>query len=141
MSEINFKKKGHLLQNNRPITYWIPAISYMTLIFVLSSFSLKVPAMKTGMDKLVHFVEYGILSFFFFYAFSNTTGLPRHKIEIVAVLCTVLYGISDEIHQYFVPNRCFDLMDILANTIGAMSIYLLRLKKSLIKLNSKSHVR
>jgi VanZ family protein len=30
-----------------------------------------------------------------------------------------LYGISDEIHQLFVPNRSFELLDILSDISGA----------------------
>lgn len=43
---------------------------------------------------------------------------------ILSVLLSSLYGISDEIHQYFVPYRDADLMDILADTLGVvMGVY------------------
>jgi len=38
---------------------------------------------------------------------------------IVVILC-VLYGISDEYHQSFVPGRSPDLLDIRNDTIGAV---------------------
>lgn len=44
---------------------------------------------------------------------------------ILSVLCSSLYGISDEIHQHFVPYRSADLMDVLAGTLGGiMGVYI-----------------
>ncbi|GAH22780.1 unnamed protein product, partial [marine sediment metagenome] len=33
-------------------------------------------------------------------------------------IVSILYGILDEIHQYFVPTRFFDEIDIFCNIIG-----------------------
>jgi len=38
---------------------------------------------------------------------------------ILSVLLSSLYGIGDEIHQYFVPYRSADLMDVLADILGS----------------------
>ena len=38
---------------------------------------------------------------------------------LVAVLLALAYGISDEIHQSFTPGRSPDVMDVVADTIGA----------------------
>ena len=44
---------------------------------------------------------------------------------ILSVLLSSLYGISDEIHQYFVPYRDADLMDVLADMLGGiMGVYI-----------------
>jgi VanZ family protein len=51
----------------------------------------------------------------------------RIKILPAATIIGVLYGISDEIHQLFVPGRYFSLQDILINSIGvilASTLYL-----------------
>lgn len=40
-------------------------------------------------------------------------------IGYVAFLCAVLYGLSDETHQLFVPGREFSLFDLLADAVGA----------------------
>jgi VanZ family protein len=34
------------------------------------------------------------------------------------VLSTALYGLSDEVHQYFVPFRTADPLDLLADALG-----------------------
>lgn len=39
----------------------------------------------------------------------------------LAVIITLLYGISDEIHQSFVPNRTYDIHDIVADGIGGLA--------------------
>ena len=44
---------------------------------------------------------------------------------ILSVLLSSLYGMSDEIHQYFVPYRDADLMDVLADMLGGlMGVYI-----------------
>ena len=36
------------------------------------------------------------------------------------IVFVAMYGLSDEIHQVFVPNRSFEVADILADTMGAV---------------------
>lgn len=43
----------------------------------------------------------------------------RDKVLIFSFIFSVLYGVSDELHQYFVPNRLCDLYDVLADAAGA----------------------
>jgi VanZ family protein len=38
----------------------------------------------------------------------------------VAALLAVVYGISDEAHQMYVPNRSTDVMDLVADLIGGV---------------------
>lgn len=46
----------------------------------------------------------------------------------LAVLLASLYGVSDEVHQAFVPGRSADLLDWLADTAGAaVAVSLVRL--------------
>lgn len=39
---------------------------------------------------------------------------------IGAAIITILYGASDEIHQYYVPNRSAEVLDWMADIIGAI---------------------
>jgi len=39
---------------------------------------------------------------------------------ILSVLSSSLYGISDEIHQHFVPYRSAEWMDIFADILGSV---------------------
>ena len=43
----------------------------------------------------------------------------------IAIIITVLYGISDEIHQIFVPGRHFAILDILTDSAGILFASLL----------------
>jgi len=44
---------------------------------------------------------------------------------ILSVLLSALFGISDEIHQSFVPFRTADPMDVLADILGSIAgVYL-----------------
>ena len=50
-------------------------------------------------------------------------GLPRRikpRMAALAVLITVVYGASDEIHQMFVPGRSAEWRDLLADVVGAL---------------------
>ena len=77
-------------------------------------------------DKVLHFVAYALLGALFLRAF-KTTRIKNHVklMLILSVLLSSLYGMSDEIHQYFVPYRDADLMDVLADMLGGlMGVYI-----------------
>lgn len=50
-----------------------------------------------------------------------TISAPR-EIKMIAISLTVclIYSITDEIHQLFVPGRAFQLSDLVMDTIGSM---------------------
>lgn len=54
----------------------------------------------------------------------NSSFLKKHLI-IITWLLTVCYGISDEIHQAFVPTRQMSLWDLLADALGATAVILM----------------
>jgi VanZ family protein len=78
------------------------------------------------MDKLLHFACYALLGALFLRAF-NTTPI-KHNFKLVLILSvflSALYGISDEIHQSFVPFRTADPMDVVADILGSIAgVYL-----------------
>ena len=39
---------------------------------------------------------------------------------LAAVVISSLYGMSDEYHQLFVPGRTFEVLDMIADTIGSV---------------------
>ncbi|HEY5627501.1 MAG TPA: VanZ family protein [Nitrospira sp.] len=106
------------------IWYWLPVLLYAALIFYLSSLphpeeQLPDFLLKKVSDKLLHFVEYGVLGVFGYRAFRWAAGpaAARHAI-LLAILAASLYGVSDEIHQAFVPFRESSWLDWVADTIG-----------------------
>ncbi len=46
-------------------------------------------------------------------------GAVQGRVVLLAVLCASLYGVTDELHQYFVPGRACDPADWLVDTCGA----------------------
>ena len=83
----------------------------------------------TLVDKMLHFAAYGIMGILFYRAYQ--TLRIKDNIQVLMLLSAVsasLYGISDEIHQSFVPFREAEVADVIADTIGAFSgIYLYQL--------------
>lgn len=72
-------------------------------------------------DKAVHFVLYGGLAGLVATGLwqSSDRTIPPWPLWWIPLLFATLYGVSDEIHQLFVPNRSFDLLDLLADAAGA----------------------
>jgi VanZ family protein len=72
------------------------------------------------LDKLLHAGAYALLSMLFFRAYRTTRYRDRtNYIVIFSILSAGLYGISDELHQYFVPYRSAEVQDALADIIGS----------------------
>jgi len=91
----------------------------MLLIFILSSFPAPEVVHKVPIwyhIKLIHLVEYGFLCFLFL-----RTGMS----VFLAITLTTLYGVTDEIHQMFVPNRTAQLVDVFTNFLGAVIVGLI----------------
>ena len=105
--------------------YWGPVCGYAGLIFYLSAQShpednLPSFLFKEVSDKVLHAVEYGILAVLCYRAFRWAAGsaIARQAV-VLAILAASVYGITDEVHQAFVPLRESSWQDWLADTIGA----------------------
>ena len=105
--------------------YWVPVALYAGTIFYLSAQSHpedQLPSFlfKEVSDKVLHAVEYGILSLLCYRAFRRTAGpTVARQAVVLAIVITSVYGITDEVHQAFVPLRESSWLDWLADTIGA----------------------
>lgn len=72
---------------------------------------------------------YAVLGVLVGRAFYFQEKFPQLKIKYVlyAMIASVLYGLSDEVHQYFVPGRTADVFDFLADALGVVfGVILLR---------------
>jgi VanZ family protein len=95
----------------------------MALIFVISSFEVRVPGLVhiPLRDKGIHFVEYGVLGWLCAAASARTWPLaPAWRTAAFAVFVSVLWGLSDEIHQALVPGRSPELADVVADLFGGI---------------------
>lgn len=99
---------------------WIITIAYAGFIFFLSSRTWEGLPSFEGADKGMHALLYFVLGGLLIWAL-RTTRLKGHKLIVLAAfLIAVVYGLSDEIHQLFVPGREFSLYDLAADGIGAI---------------------
>jgi hypothetical protein len=106
--------------NIHRLSLWAPVALYMTFIFWLSSIS-RLPDLPSGVsDKAAHVLLYSGLGALLVRARAGGWRRPvTLGIAAAAIVLATLYGISDEIHQYFVPPRQVEVRDILADAIGA----------------------
>jgi len=103
--------------------YLLPALGYMGLIFWMSSYP-SPEALKHfpifGVIKLVHLVEYGILALFWVWGLAHAFSWHWWRITSTSALITFFWGISDEMHQSFVPGRTACLADALTDLLAAL---------------------
>ena len=101
--------------------YQLPAIIFAVVIFVQSSIPYFSPPSFgfSFQDKIIHVAVFGILGFLAtraFYYNSNET-LKKYAI-LIGIIISLFYGISDEIHQSFVPGRYPEVGDVIADFVG-----------------------
>lgn len=107
-----------------PKLFHFALISYLLLIFIASSIpGEEIP--KIGFefsDKLIHAVVYLILFILFFYSLKYQTKSVklRNNAIMFAGIFSALYGVTDEIHQKFVPMRSCELSDWIADVTGVV---------------------
>lgn len=106
------------------IRYWVPLILYAGLIVYFSSLSHPEARLSRFFllfnDKVIHAIEYAILGILFYRTFDQAAGrTPAIHASFLAVLASIIFGLTDEIHQFFVPLRKSDGWDLLADSIGA----------------------
>jgi len=105
--------------------YWIATILYCAGIFYMSH----KPALTNfelpfaGADKLIHATMFGVLALIVSVGLRRSGNVLSFARQFyLPIAFAMLYGISDEIHQYFVPGRHFDPFDIVADTAGAVAV-------------------
>ena len=105
--------------------YWLPVVLYAGMIALFSSMSTPqshFPDWFSGInDKIVHALEYAVLAILCYRAFLYGAGPQLAKFAgILGIAGAICFGVTDEIHQYFVPLREADPWDLLANAIGSV---------------------
>ena len=78
----------------------------------------------------MHGVVFLVLGLLVHNALTNR-GLTKTKAAAIAMAICLVYGLSDEIHQLFVPGRAFELSDLAMDGLGSLiGIGLASLKRS-----------
>jgi len=144
---------------------WIAVILWMSLIFYLSD----QPATESGelsnkitevvirtiekvaqpasldkgslnhiVRKIAHFTCYLILAILVKNALERS-GVNSGKSILFALLICIIYAISDEVHQLFVPGRSGEIRDVIIDSTGAASGILIYL--GITSVRSRVHRR
>jgi len=104
---------------------WGIVLLWMAVIFFLSSQSTLPSFANTWADWLQdiggHFIAYAVLAGLLWWAL-NGSGVSRPALW--AFLIALLYALSDEYHQSFVPGRHPDPLDIVTDLAGAAAALL-----------------
>jgi VanZ family protein len=90
-------------------------------IWALSSQS-RLPVIKGifGVDKVQHLLAYAVLAAGVAVWFSRARWRAHPEVTLLLVICIAsLYGVTDEVHQRFVPGRICNAWDWVADTVGA----------------------
>ena len=99
-----------------------PLIVVMGAIFFLSHQpgDLFAPINFRWADKLAHLAVYALLCGALIYAFPvRRRRTAKGMVVGVSIIFCLLYGVSDEFHQSFIPGRFPSIADIAADVVGA----------------------
>ncbi len=105
---------------SRDRAHWFfPIAGFLGALALSSIPGRDVPSTGFNLDKLIHVAEYGLIAFFL------TRSLSRHlTLRPLVLLFTILgvaaFGALDETYQQFTPGRDSSVLDLLADTCGAI---------------------
>jgi VanZ family protein len=102
---------------------WFLVVLWMGVIFCLSA-QPDLPhhpeaALDVVIKKLGHVTEYGVLAALAWWAWRDDHNAASWRGFLLAFGLAVLYAISDEAHQYFVPGRNPQPVDVGFDVAGA----------------------
>ena len=88
------------------------------LLFLRSFFDGEIPTLlSVAVRKSAHFAAYAALGFCLYLTFEGAVSQVKSMAFPFAI--SVLYAVSDEIHQTFVPGRAGRVFDLLIDSSGA----------------------
>ena len=99
---------------------WAITLIITIAIFYISSLTFEQSTGSGGIGLKA--ILYHIIVFFFF-AFFLAISLVRGKnrsLIFIVIIISILYGISDEIHQFFVPGRVSSIYDVFLDSVGTI---------------------
>ena len=106
------------------IRFQMPAILWASVIFFGSSIpGTKLPSFAHLInDKVIHASIFFLLGLLVYRALEpkvKPAAFDWRRL-LIAISAVIIYGISDEFHQGFVPGRTVDYSDALADSLGGV---------------------
>ena len=122
---------------NIPFKKFIPAIVwFIILCFLLFLPGNDIPPVgwleQINFDKVVHMSLFGLLVFLFCWPF-NKSGVPTSKRKryflLIALSCAIWGYCSELIQKYWAIGRDYEILDWVADSVGAFIAYFVCIKK------------
>ena len=103
-----------------------PGLLWTVLIFYLLSMDTssanEISLLKIyGIDKLIHFVLFAILSFLWGAYFLSSETLHPKQIQLLIIILASSYGMGMEYYQQYFTERSFSYWDGLADALGSVA--------------------
>ena len=109
----------------RFLALWLPPLVWMGVIYALSAQPdlphAPGPWFDSLLKKAAHALEYGLLSWLLLRALRGHAG-PKKGLRGASLVLGLLYAVSDEYHQTFVPGRHGDPFDVAIDTLGMCGV-------------------
>ena len=81
---------------------------------------------------LAHFSEFSLLGAVLFVFLSTFSGVLYNRRSLFTFLFGLIYAVSDELHQLFVPGRACQILDVAVDIFGVFTAIILCLMLSRI---------
>ena len=106
--------------NKTKLLHWLPALVMMSIIFWFSAQPAEQLPVFSWADRIVkkagHVIGYAVLAIGYWYAM----GMNKNK-RWLAWLLAIVYALTDEYHQSFVPGRHSAIWDVVIfDNLGAL---------------------
>lgn len=109
------------------VYYWLPPFMWMGVIYFMSSQkSVSITHNATSefiTFKTLHMIEYAFLFFLLYRAFHSLKKLSELYFALCAFGIAIMYSITDEFHQLFIPTRQGRARDIFFDLAGMLIMY------------------
>ena len=103
------------------IKIWLPPCCIAALILLLSSTpGTYFTEHPNFLNNTFHFLEFGVLAFLLARTLHYGYSLSRTSLFFWTIAICASFGLLDEAHQFMVPERMFDLADLVFDILGAL---------------------
>lgn len=102
------------------LRFWFPVILYSGIIFYVSSIpNVNIPLAGAQIDKILHVLMYIPFGFLSARGFGGTAPSVSGKtLWMLVIVFSLAHGAGDEYHQFFVPGRSADAVDLMSDMVG-----------------------
>jgi VanZ family protein len=104
----------------KKILFFTPAALYYAFIFYLSSRSYDIKIDILFLDKVIHLVEFAFLGLLLSLGYFMSLKSSLTVKALLTICSGILLGGLDEFHQYFIPRRSIELLDVISDAIGIL---------------------